>query len=210
MQNTDQNKKKGNRRKKVLIEPDSQLKSALAVITSMMAYSLLLGFIVFFPLYLEMDASENLEQLEWISTLILQLHQRLWPAVIIVAIAMGVQSIYSTHRVLGPVFQLKKNIKEFIRGNFVTTKLRKKDQLKEVELALNELANKLTKVTRSDEEFRAYMKAELMSVSETLEGNDGGTSSQTLKTVHNLIERLGNHTNGFTGELPSDRNETKR
>ncbi|HIE64278.1 MAG: hypothetical protein ABGX83_02115 [Nitrospira sp.] len=201
MQNTEKKRKKDNRRKKILIEPNRQLKSALTVIISMVSYSLLLGFIVFFPLYLEMDASENLEQLEWISTLVLQLHQRLWPAVIIVSIAMGIQSIYSSHRIIGPAYQLRKNIREFIQGNFVTTKLRKRDHLREVELVLNELGNKLTKITRSGEEFHAYIRDELISISLTLEKNDGRGSDQTLKTLHHLVEKLENHTSGFTSAL---------
>jgi len=197
MKNTDQNEKKGNRRKKVLIEPDSQLKSALTVIISMMAYSFLLGFIVFFPLYLEMGATENLEQLQWISTLVLQLHKRIWPAVIVVSIAMGIQSIYSTHRIIGPAYQLSKNIKEFIRGNFVTTKLRKKDHLKDVELVLNELGNKLIKDTRSGEEFHEYIRSELITVVKKLEKDKGSASPHAIKTIQELIQKLGHQTNEF-------------
>lgn len=198
MDNSDQNKEKENKRKKVLIEPVYQLKSALTVIISMIAYSLLLGFIVFFPLYLEMAASENIDQMEWIAVLVLQLHKRIWPAVLIVAIAVGIQSIYSTHRILGPSFQLKKNIKEFIRGNFVYTKFRRRDQLKDIEPVLNELADKLTKVKRSDVEFHEHIRAELKFISNALEKRDESGSAQTLKMVHKLIEELGNYTDGFT------------
>lgn len=196
MQNTERKKKKDNRRKKVLIEPDNQLKSALTVIISIMSYSLLLGFIVFFPLYLEMGATDDLDQLQWISTLVLQLHKRIWPAVIVVSVAMGIQSIYSSHRIIGPAYQLRKNIKEFIRGNFVTTKLRKKDHLKEIELVLNELGSKLTKEARSGEELHAYIRTELTSAAKALEENDDRASAQTLKTIHHLIKKLENHTNG--------------
>ncbi|MFQ5781196.1 MAG: hypothetical protein ACE5HN_10490 [Nitrospiria bacterium] len=191
-------KKEGNKRKKVLIKPSYQLKVALTVIVSIMAYSLLLGFIVFFPLYIEMADSENIDQMERISTLVLQLHKSIWPAVIVVAIGVGIQSIYATHRIVGPSLKIKKNISAFIKGNFVHTKLRKTDNLRDIELVLNELADKLTKLKISDEEFHGHIKAELKSISKALEKEDENKVVQTRQMVHKLIEQLETYRDAFT------------
>ena len=89
------------RRRKVLIQPWYQLRMAAIILLSIFAYSLLLGFLMFYPLYNEFAASANPDQQFWIARQVLELHKRFWPAVLVFAVLVAAQSIFVTLRVVG-------------------------------------------------------------------------------------------------------------
>jgi len=132
------------RRRKILVEPGYQLRVALVILLSILLYSGLLGFLLFYPLMVEFEAAPDSQAQFWIARQVLELHQRFWPSMLAVALLASLQSLFVTHRVVGPAFHLRRVIRELADGKVeARAHLRRWDRLKDVEAALNGLAERL-------------------------------------------------------------------
>jgi methyl-accepting chemotaxis protein len=153
------------RRRKFLIKPAYQLRVALTLILSVVAFSIILGFVMFYPLFKELYAVVGAEDQARISATILSLYTRLLPAALILAVLVGVQVILASHRLSGPIYRFEKALKEFLDGNFSNRiKLRKHDELKEMEELFNRLAGYLEGTRSRDLEFRTAVNEQLKEV----------------------------------------------
>ncbi|MBI2081808.1 MAG: methyl-accepting chemotaxis protein [candidate division NC10 bacterium] len=132
------------RRRNFLIHPAYQLTSALTVIVYILAYSMLLGFLIFFPLEWEFSAAVDFrEQLE-IAQQVLRLHARVWPSILIIALLVGVHAVLGAHRTAGPLFRLQEMLRGYARGQFgLRMRLRRSDRFRELESSVNELGASL-------------------------------------------------------------------
>ncbi len=133
-----------NRRRKLLVRPAYQLRVAATVLLSIILYSLLFGVLVFYPLHQEFVASATLEQQTRIARVALDLHARLWPSVIVIGLLAAIQSIFLTHRIVGPAFHVGRVLHAFAAGDVrARAHLRRWDRLKELETATNALGDVL-------------------------------------------------------------------
>lgn len=132
------------RRRRVLLQPRYQLRVAATILTFIVAYSLLLGFLIFLPLYQEFTAATNPEGRFSLAHQILALHRRFWPSVLVVGVIVACQSFFVTQRVVGPAFRLQRVLAEFAAGKYENRmQLRRGDRLKELETAVNVLGESL-------------------------------------------------------------------
>lgn len=132
------------RRRNLLIHPTYQLTSALIVIVYILAYSMLLGFLIFFPLEWEFSAAVDFrEQLE-LAQQVLRLHARVWPSILIIALLVAVHAVLGAHRTAGPLFRLQETLRAYARGQFgLRMRLRRTDRFRELEASVNELGASL-------------------------------------------------------------------
>jgi HAMP domain-containing protein len=134
------------RRRKILIRPGYQLQVAATVLLFIIGYSLLLGILIFYPLQQEFAASATQEQQFWIAHQVLELHKRFWPSVMVVGILVAIQSIFVTHRVVGPAYHLQRILGNLTAGRYeARVHLRRRDRLRELETAVNALGENLLK-----------------------------------------------------------------
>ncbi len=177
------------RRKRKLIKPAYQLKVTLTIVISLMVYSIILGMLIFYPLWMELQSATSIYEKERISYAILSLHRVLWPAVIVISILVGLQVIFASHRVAGPVYRLEKTLEELARGNFsVRMKLRKNDEFKELETVINRLAEYLEGMKKRHLTLHREMLEELESLKAVIEKE--GASADVKNRLNRLIERL--------------------
>lgn len=161
------------RRRKVLIQPWYQLRVAATILLFILGYSLLLGFLMFYPLQQEFAVSVNPEQQFWIARQVLELHKRFWPAVLVVATLVAVQSIFVTHRVVGPAYHIQRVMDGFAAGNYeMRVRLRRWDRLKELELAVNAVGEALVQREADHRERAGRLRAALAD----LKAGIGGSS----------------------------------
>jgi len=151
------------RRRKILVQPAYQLRVAAVILTAILFYSGLLGLLLFYPLMVEFEAAGG-EQQYWMAEQILSLHRHFWPSVFLVAILAAIQSLFVTHRVVGPAFHLRRVVKDLGEGKLnARAHLRRFDQLKELEGALNALGDGLERQAQARaqaaERFRAALSA---------------------------------------------------
>ena len=154
------------RRRKKVINPRYQLQSAFSWAISLFVYSLILGFIIFYPLSQELYFAVTAAEKARISELIMTLHKRIWPAVFMVSVLVWLQVILVSHRVAGPVYRLEKDVEELLNGNLSRRmKLRRSDQFaNELERTFNGLAGYLEEAKKGDERLHADIRAKLEAV----------------------------------------------
>jgi nitrogen fixation/metabolism regulation signal transduction histidine kinase len=178
-------------RRKFLIKPTYQLRAALTLILSVVASSIILGFVMFYPLFKELYAAVGAEGQARISATILSLNTRLLTAALILAVLVGVQAILASHRLYGPIYRFERALKEFLDGNFSNRiNLRKHDELKEVEELFNRLAGCLEGARSRDLEFRTAVREQLKEVKAMLGPEENTKANGAYKIIHELITGL--------------------
>ena len=147
------------KRRRFLIKPAFQLRLALTIFLYVVVYSALFGFVIFFPLYGDMQGSVTFEEQLRISEIALYLHKRVWPALFIMAGLAGVHAIFYSHRVVGPVYRFERMLEELIAGNYShRIRIRKRDELKDMEVLLNELGRVLERRDIDDLDLHTDVK----------------------------------------------------
>ncbi|MFQ5442336.1 MAG: hypothetical protein ACE5EB_06390 [Thermodesulfobacteriota bacterium] len=178
-------------RRKYLIKPGYQLKIALTLAIAFILYSMVLAFILFYPLFQELHSSVSMEEQARISEIVLYLHARLWPAVFIVAVLVGVHVVLSTHRLFGPIYRFEVTLKDFLKGDFSgRIKLRKHDNLKEMEGLFNEVAAYLEKGKSRDKILHESIKARLTEASEILGRGDKAAAFEARAVLLGVAREL--------------------
>lgn len=186
------------RRRRFLIKPSYQLKSALTVVLFLVIYSLILGFLIFYPIQQELSGGASLEEQARVSHQVLQLHKRVWPGVLIVAILVGIQAIFASHRVAGPLYRVEKALEDLIAGDFKQRiRLRRRDQFKEFEGLINQLAEHLEQTSLQDQQFHTALRTRLETISSLLQ--EGGPSYEKARELlQGLIAEVGAHPGVFS------------
>lgn len=176
------------RRRKILVHPGYQLRVAATVLLCIVGYSLLLGFLIFYPLQQEFDAAVNSEQQLWIARQVLDLHMRFWPSVLVVALLVAIQSIYVTHRIVGPAYHIRRVLTALAGGQLTQrVRLRRWDRLREIEQAANGLAETLEREAKGRAARRAEARTAL---AEARAAAESAESPAALRGVLDRLERL--------------------
>ncbi len=178
------------RRRKLLIKPSFQLKYAVYIASFLLIYTILLGFLIFFPLQKALEASTSLEERAAISREILVIHKRLWPGFFAVILLVGLHSIVTTHRIAGPLFRVEATLRKIIQGDFSQRiKLRRHDEFIEFEELVNQLAEMLEAAIREGRIAREGIKEEMRELC-TLVLQDPGVGHELKSRANNLASSL--------------------
>ncbi len=178
-------------RRKYLIKPAYQLKIALTLAIAFILYSMVLAFILFYPLFMELQSSVSVEEQARISNIVLYLHARLWPAIFIVAFLVALGVVLTSHRFFGPIYRFEAALKAFLKGDFSgRIKLRKHDNLKEMEGLFNEVAAYLEKEQSGDKDLHRTIKARLKEASEILRSGDKASAGEARAILLGVIKEM--------------------
>ena len=178
-------------RKKIIVKPDYQLKLALTFFISIIVYSVILGFFIFYPLYSALNAARTIEEQARVSAMIIFLHKRVWIGFFIVAGLAALQTLFLSHRVVGPVYRFEKAVAALKSGNYsLRIRIRKKDEFKEMEGLINELAETLELQKKRDNDFLADARARLETISAMLEAEGAEYPEDVRRLTQGLINEL--------------------
>ncbi len=112
---------------------------------------------------------------------------RLIPRLMVIVLCIGAASIFLSHRIAGPLYRFKKNIKEISDGNLgVRFELRKKDEL-------HELANELSVMTNRFSDIIIKLKnlsEDLNRQTQELSSSIKGIPSPDNKTPEDLSNKI--------------------
>jgi methyl-accepting chemotaxis protein len=179
-------------RRRYLIKPDFQLRLALNIFIFVVFYSLVFGIFIFYPLYMEMQSSESFADQVRLSEITLYLHKRVWVGLIMVGVMAGVHAIFYSHRLVGPVYRFEKMIGELLVGNYtIRIKIRKRDELKEIERLLNRLADVLEHLRNTDLRLHEDIRRKLESVYEMLDTEGPKDPAEIRRLVKGAMGELG-------------------
>lgn len=178
-------------RKKIMVKPAYQMRLAFNFFAAIIVYSAILGVVIFYPLYQDMSLSTTPEEQQLISSVVLYLHRSLWPGFILVALLAAMQSIFSSHRLVGPMFRFEKMVQELISGNYsLRIKIRKRDQFKEMEGHLNRLAENLEVAKTKDDQFYHDARIKMETIRAMLEAEGAAYPSDVKRLAQDLIYEL--------------------
>lgn len=178
-------------RRTIMVKPDYQLRLAVKVSISIILYSFILGFIIFYPLYQDMNAASTIEEQSAISSTVLYLHKSFWPGFVLVALLAGLQAIWSSHRLVGPMYRFEKTVQELISGNYsVRIKIRKRDEFKEMEGLLNKLSATLEESKTRDNQFYHDARIKLETIKAMLEAEGAEYPADVKRLAAELIYEL--------------------
>jgi len=179
-------------RKRYLIKPDFQLRLALNIFIFVIFYSLIFGVAIFYPLYAEMQATSDFATQVRISEITLYLHKRIWVGLLFVGAMAGLHAIFYSHRVVGPVYRFEKTLGELLLGNYsIRIKIRKRDELKELEQLINRLADVLEHIRRSDAELHARARKKLEGVFAMLEDDGPRDAAEARRLLKDAMGEIG-------------------
>lgn len=132
------------RRRRFLIMPAFQVGVALRVTFFIFLYSMALGFIIFVPLQQELSATVPPDKQAWLAGQILELHYRLWPGVAVVGFLVGLHTIFTSHRIAGPLYRIDRVLRGMAAGDYSQrVTLRRADRWHELGDAVNVLGEHL-------------------------------------------------------------------
>lgn len=132
------------RRRRFLVMPAFQIGVALRVVFFVLLYSVALGLLIFFPLQQELKAAVPPEKQAWIAGQILELHARLWPGVAVVGFLVGLHTIFTSHRIAGPIYRIDRVLRAMATGDYSQRmRLRRGDRWHELAAAVNALGEQL-------------------------------------------------------------------
>lgn len=178
-------------RQRFIVNPGFQLKTALTLTLYILAYSLVLGAVIFYPLYRELNSASSLADQANVASMILYLHKRIWPGLFAVALLAGIQSIFASHRIAGPMYRFEKMAADLIRGNYAARiRTRKGDEFKEMTGLLNDLASDLELSRSRQTEFSADIRTRLETVSAMLEAEGAEYPEDVKRIIQDLVAEL--------------------
>jgi methyl-accepting chemotaxis protein len=133
------------RRRHFFIDKHLQTKYLLLTILLLLSYSLIFVILIFLPYILPIHFNLPLEERAEAARVLLALNKSVWPALLVAILILGVLSIFITHKIVGPIYRLKKALGEMIEGNLdVRVTLRKGDDLQELADHVNQLSAMLS------------------------------------------------------------------
>ena len=178
-------------RKKIMVKPAYQMRLAIRFAVSIILYSFVLGFVIFYPLYQDLNAASTIEEQALISSVVLYLHKSFWPGFILVALLAGLQAVLSSHRLVGPMYRFEKMVGELISGNYsLRIKIRKRDEFKEMEGLLNRLAATLAEAKTRDNQFYHDARIKLETISAMLDAEGAEYPADVKRLAQELIYEL--------------------
>jgi methyl-accepting chemotaxis protein len=188
-------------RKKKIVNPRYQYKFAFFVVGFLLIYSLILGTAIFLPLSMEMKATASVEDQARVAMVVLGLHEKLWPSLVGVLTLSFFGAILYSHRIVGPLVRLEKTVNEsFLKGDFKERiRFRKKDELKEVEIIFNRLADYLERTKAEDSLFYGGLKQKIALICDQLDSADASAVHRVKDALNTLLGELDARPDVFSG-----------
>ena len=131
--------KKAFKRRRILIDR-LQLQLLAIVLAYVLATTVALSLAIFAPLIWQLSVEEPGIDQAAPAAEFLSLHTRFWPALLVVFVALSVHSVFTSHRIVGPLYRFRLEFDQIKRGNLVPGfGLRRRDFLSKEAEALNEM-----------------------------------------------------------------------
>lgn len=137
-------KEEKNRRKQYIINREIQLGVTFRFIFFFILAIFFSTGSIFLPSIVGMMTETRVEKLIVPAQEFLILHKRIWPMVLVFVVGIVIYTVLLTHRIVGPIYRLNRELRNMIEGKYSENiLLRKKDFFKETASLVEELGQKL-------------------------------------------------------------------
>jgi len=175
------------KRKQYFIHKKIQIKYALLTISLLVLYTIILLMAIFAPYIMALFSDLPLSQKSEAAEVLLLLHKYIWPGIGLVIILFGVLSIFITHKLAGPVFVFERMTRNIAAGDLtVRAKLRRGDDLRDLEKNFNQMADNLESLLIKLEEEHKKLSSYVSKLRRELEARE--ISEQTIIELTKKID----------------------
>ena len=132
-------------RRNYFIDKKMQTKYIVLVIAVLVLHTLIVLAAVFLPYFLMLSPDAPLDTRAEAAKAFLLVHANAWPVIVGIIIFFAIMTLFVTHRIAGPIFRLKRGIRDIADGRLnERIHLRKKDEFHDVAEELNSLAERFS------------------------------------------------------------------
>ena len=130
-------------RKNYLIDRNLQIRYIVLMVLVLVVHTLIVLAAVFSPYIMMLSFDFPHDKRAEAAKAFLLVHANAWPIIGSFIIFVGILTLFVTHRIAGPIFRLKRGIRDIADGRLnETIHLRKKDEFHDVAEELNALATR--------------------------------------------------------------------
>ena len=131
----------------------------------------------------------------------LALHARFWPALLVTFAVLSVHSIFTSHRIVGPLFRFRAVFKEIQEGNLMPwIGLRRRDLLEHEATALNDMVVSLRERIGRLAAQQQRARREFAGIERSLETNSVREARVHLVELDEALSGLAEQLDGFRFE----------
>lgn len=105
------------RRRTYIINKDVQYALLFSSIFHIFLFLIVVGVVLFIPLFVELDRGSGSRELqEATAAIVLYLHANFWPTAVVSIILIGLLSVRTSHRIVGPLYKITRAIESVKNG----------------------------------------------------------------------------------------------
>ncbi len=200
---------KTRRRHSPLIPGSFQSRFLTVSILHYFAIALTFVAVMFFPLMLQLDdrALPLDERLEFANQF-LSLHQRVWPALLIVLVLLSIHLVHFSHRFAGPLYRCRQAFRQVAEGDLsVATTIRKGDYLHEEVRALNDMVSALRANVEAVGDHAAQTRGTYAELEKALADRPGSNVAERMRALEEQLASLEKSLGWFRTARPTDEPE---
>lgn len=192
------------KRRRILIDR-LQWKLLAITLVYLAATAVMFAATMFAPLIWELQSNEPGVEQATVATEFLALHQRFWPALIVTFAALSLHSVFTSHRIVGPLYRFRVIFAEVAAGNLVPwTSLRRRDFLVPEAQALNDmvvsLRDHISRIATQQGEAKRCMAG----IERALRTNSVREARTQLGELEHTLAELERQVNHFRLQRASD------
>lgn len=173
--------------------PDSFQSRFLTVsLVHYLAIVLTFASVVFLPVMLQLDDQAlPLDERVEFANQFLSLHQRVWPALLVVLLLLAIHIVYFSHRFASPLYRCTQLVRQVTEGDLtVSTTTRKGDYLQQEVGALNEMVSALRANVQDMEAQCSHARVTYAEIEKALAHRPGSDLAQRLRAHGEQLARL--------------------
>jgi len=154
--------------------------------------SFLIIFFLFIPLDLLLFSSGSPEGREIIARQLRAVGIRVWPAIFLAMLLSGLLSFFVTHRFAGPLYRFQQVAERIAAGDLpIRVKLRKGDDLPELEDAMNRALTVLDEIIHEAQRLQRDLVGRLEALNQQSREGQGPLRREDLTGLIDAAQRMG-------------------
>ncbi|MBN2406515.1 MAG: methyl-accepting chemotaxis protein [Elusimicrobia bacterium] len=148
------------KRQRVIVRKTLQFKYTLIVLIAMLVTAVTVGADFYYSL--QGFVGDYLKDIPGIDQLLKNMNQLMYAKVTVLVVLAAAVSVLVSHKFVGPVFKLEKNLEEISRGNLThQVHLRSGDELKHISELLNDMIKNFRTWIKKDSDIASETAARL-------------------------------------------------
>jgi methyl-accepting chemotaxis protein len=187
-------------RRNYFIDKKLQTKYILLAMAVLVVHTIVVLAAVFSPYIMMLSLDFPIAERTEAAKAFLLLHANAWPAIGGIILLFGVLTLFETHRIAGPIFRIKRGIRDIADGKLnMTIHLRRNDEFHDVAEELNSLSARFRQTVLMLQDNSSQLEAHIAEIEteireKRLEETTGRRIVQKLQgskeTIQDILDRF--------------------